>query len=229
MAAAPNKDDPGSFRAKSDAPPEAAMARGMEVCFAHTDLAWRLSQIPRHYAVRGVFMNMLDERAAELAPETREAYRTFFGGTRFSPVRLYSPKDYLMRLVKLSEIHFGATRIHEGLFEIQAAAFPAWRRSLPGRMTFAMLGANYDAILKMTNLGMSAAINHGSCVITQVGEGRCVAAFRDQPNYIEHAMAGALVGVARACGVAATAEPRMIDPFNGDILLTFHGPGTVDR
>ncbi|MDX2024336.1 MAG: DUF2378 family protein [Deltaproteobacteria bacterium] len=203
---------------------EPSFLRGLEACFAKTDLAWRLAQIPKHYAVRGVFMNMLDERAAELGAESQAAYADFFGVTKFSQIRLYSVKDYLIRLVKLSELHFGADRIHEGLFEIQAAAFPAWRRSLPGRMTFAVLGSNCDAILRMTNLGMSAAINHGTCVITSTGPGTYTAAFRDQPNFIEHAMAGALVGVARSCGLTATAQARMIDAFNGDILLTIGEP-----
>lgn len=203
---------------------EPSFLRGLEACFLRTDLAWRLGQIPKHYAVRGVFMNMLDERAAELGPESQAAYAAFFGVTKFSPVRLYSVRDYLIRLVKLSEIHFGADRIHEGLFEIQASAFPAWRRSLPGRMTFAVLGSNCDAILRMTNLGMSAAINHGTCVIKSTGPGQYTASFRDQPNFIEHAMAGALVGVARSCGLTATAQARMIDPFNGDILLTIGAP-----
>lgn len=204
---------------------EPAFLRGLETCFARTDLAWRLRRIPKSYAVRGVFMNMLDERAAELGVQSQAAYADFFGKTKFSPIKLYSVKDYLIRLVKLAEIHFGADRIYEGVFEIQAAAFPAWRRSLPGRMTFAVLGSNCDAILRMTNLGMSAAINHGTCVITSTGPGQYIGAFRDQPNFIEHAMAGALVGVARSCGLQATTQARMIDPFNGDILLTIGEPG----
>ncbi len=207
---------------------EPLFTRGLEECFARTDLAWRLTQIPKHYAVRGVFMNMLDERALELGADAQAAYRDFFGFTKFSPVRLYSVKDYLIRLVKLSELHFGGPNIHQGLFEIQAAAFPTWRRSLPGRMTFAMLGSNFDAIMRMTNIGMSAAINHGTCVITSPKPRSYVAAFRDQPNFIEHAMAGALVGVARACGISATFETRMIDPFNGDIVLTL-GEETQNR
>src|SRR4028119_1567367 len=93
----------GELVEAAPSPLEPPFARGLEECLAHTDLAWRLKQIPKHYAVRGVFMNMLDERAESLSPETQAAYRDFFGCVRFSPVRLYSVTDYLVRLVKLSQ------------------------------------------------------------------------------------------------------------------------------
>jgi uncharacterized protein (TIGR02265 family) len=203
--------------------PESVTVGGLEVCFAHTDLAWRLTQIPDHYAVRGVFMNMLDERAEEFGPDVQAAYRRFFGTFQFAGIRLYPVKDYLTRLVKLAAIRFGGPGIHQGLFEIQAAAFPAWRRSLPGRMTFAVLGSNLDAILKVTNRAMSGAINHGTCQIAKLGPDRYVASFRDQPNYVEHSMAGALAGVARACGLDVAVETEMLDAFNGDVRLTVRG------
>lgn len=199
--------------------PVPTASKGMEDCYAHTDLEWRLTRIPDEWAVRGVFMNMLDERAAEFSADVYRAYGDFFTTRRFSVVRLYPVKDYLTRLTKLAELAFGAPNIHRGIFEIQAAAFPAWRRSLPGRMTFAVLGDNFDAILRMTNRAMSGAINHGSCVISAEGPGVYRAAFRDQPNYIEHAMAGALTGVGRACGVEVQVETKLIDPFNGDVTI----------
>jgi len=121
-----------SFATTSDS---GRVAHGLEECFAHTDLQWRLGQIPDSHAVRGVFMNMLDERAGEFGPQVQQTYRSFFQTYSFAPVRLYPVKDYLTRLVKLAQIKWGGPDIYRGIFEIQAAAFPAWSRSLPGSAT----------------------------------------------------------------------------------------------
>jgi len=91
----------------------------MKECFAHTDLEWRLSQIPNTASCRGIFLNMLDDLAAGLSPLTQRRYREFFQTYRFSSFRQYRIKDYLTRMVKLSEIHFGAPNIYRGIFEFQ--------------------------------------------------------------------------------------------------------------
>ena len=84
----------------------------MKECYAHTDLEWRLAQIPNHAANRGIFSNMLDDLAGNLSPETQRRYREFFQTYRFSAFKYYPIKDYLTRMVKLSEIHFGVENIY---------------------------------------------------------------------------------------------------------------------
>ena len=92
-------------------------------CFAHTDLEWRLKQIPDSASCRGVYFNMLDERAREYGPNVQAAYRDFFKTHKFSPLRLFSVKDYLTRMLMLANIQFGAPNIYRGVFELQAASY----------------------------------------------------------------------------------------------------------
>ena len=188
------------------------MNDSLKECFAHTDLEWRLRQIPENAACRGVYFNMLDERAAAFGRDAQNEYRNFFKLIQFSAFRLYPIRDYLTRMVKLAAIQFGAPNIHRGLFEIQAAAWPAWRRTLVGRATFAILGSDFDGVIRVMGGAVSKSLNHGSCKIVSNGPSQYIARFVEQYVYIEHAMAGALSGVARACGVDVELETRLGTP-----------------
>jgi uncharacterized protein (TIGR02265 family) len=194
--------------------------KSMRECFKHTDLEWRLAQIPDSAGCRGVFLNMLDERACEFGPEIMNEYRDFFRIYQFSGFRLYPVKDYLMRIVKLAELRFGGPDIYKGIFEIQAAAFPSWRRTLVGRTAFAVLGVQFDSILRVTGISVSKAVNYAECRILRDGPMHFTANFSNEYMYIEHAMAGALTGVARACEVPVSLDVRLRDPFNGEIGIT---------
>jgi hypothetical protein len=52
------------------------------------------------------------------------------------------------------------------------------------------------------------------------GPGQYVTRWRNEYNYIEHAMVGALWGIARVCNVGLQLEVKMYDPFNGDLAFT---------
>jgi uncharacterized protein (TIGR02265 family) len=191
----------------------------MEECFKHTDLEWRLAQIPDSACCRGVFLNMLDERAAEFGRATHLAYRDFFKTSQFSAFRLYPVKDYLTRLAKLAEIQFGPSNIYSGIFTIQAAAWPAWRKTIVGRTAFAVVGNNISAILRMMSSTFNKILNFSTFEVNQLDAALFSTRFHNQYVYIEHAMAGALSGVAEACGYQAELKVTLDDPFNGTIQM----------
>jgi uncharacterized protein (TIGR02265 family) len=168
-----------------------------------------------------VFFNMLDERAAELGPEVQRQYREFFKLYRFLPFKLYPVKDYLTRIVAVAQCHFGAEGLYRGLFELQAAAFPAWRRTLLGRTTFAVLGNDFDALLRGIERAYATGTptNHTTFQVTRAAPNRYAVRFGSEYLYIEHAMTGALAGVARGCGYEPAFEVQLDDPFNGTVHL----------
>jgi uncharacterized protein (TIGR02265 family) len=191
----------------------------MRECFEHTDLEWRLGQIPEWAACRGVFFNMLDERAGELGAATQSQYRGFFRTHRFTAFRLYPVKDYLTRMVKLAHIHFGEEKIYQGIFEIQAQAYPAWRRTVLGAASFAMLGSDFDRILRLVIRQMPRVVNYMRAELQTEAPGLHIVKFRDEYVYIEHAMVGALHGLARSCGVDAQIRVNLDGPFNGTVHI----------
>ena len=201
-----------------------AQEPSLQECYANTDLQWRLGTIPDEWAVRGVFFNMLDDRAGELDPATQRAYRDYFRIHRFSPFRFYPVKDYLTRIVLVSQIHFGARNIYQGIFEIQRHAFSTWRGTLIGRAAFAVLGRNLDAVLAGTERAYmgKTATNYTDLHVVHENASTVRVRFRSEPVYIEHAMRGALAGVIDACGIDADVEADLTGPFDGDVVIRVH-------
>lgn len=195
----------------------------MKECYQYTDLEWRLSKVPDSAACRGVFFNMLDERAAEFGPVIQAEYRNFFGIYRFPALRLFPVKDYLTRIVKLAQLQFGGPNIYRGIFDLQAASWPAFRRTLIGRATFGILGNDFRSLLLMSKRGVEKAINYATFEV-EGGPEHFTTRHRNEYVYIEHAMAGGIVGLAKACGVRVHVEPRLVDPFNGDLIVDVEQP-----
>jgi uncharacterized protein (TIGR02265 family) len=195
----------------------------MKACFEHTDLEWRLKQIPDSAMARGVFFNMLDDRASELGPETQRAYRSFFTTYRFSAFRLYPVKDYLTRMVKLAQLQFGGPNIYRGIYEIQAQAYPSWRRTVLGAASFAVLGSDFDRILGLVIRQMPRVVNYMTAELQHPERGIYEISFSNEYVYIEHAMAGALDGLARSCGLGARLSTRLDTPFKGTVRIEIDG------
>ena len=200
-------------------PSNLANGDSMRECYENTDLLWRLQQILPEAACRGVFFNMLDERARELGPTTQKNYRAFFTTYKFSAFRLYPVKDYLTRMVKLSQIHFGGPNIYRGIYEIQAQAYPSWRRTLLGAASFAVLGNDFDRILRLVILQMPRVVNYMTATMTSPTPLTYDVTFKTEYVYIEHAMAGALDGLARSCGMTPKISVHLDGPFDGTVHI----------
>jgi uncharacterized protein (TIGR02265 family) len=207
--------------ALSDPPHRASLKE----CYEHTDLAWRLAQIPDAAACRGVYFNMIDERAGNLGPATQLEYRRFFQLHRFSPFQFYPVKDYLTRIATVAQIHFGGPGIYDGLFEIQKSAFGAWRRTLMGRAAFAIFGKDFAGLLNALERAYATrmATNYTDLRVTREGPDRFRVTFVNEYVYIEHSMTGALTGVAELCDVRVKTETYLTDPFNGEVVITVLG------
>jgi uncharacterized protein (TIGR02265 family) len=189
----------------------------MDDCFQYSDLKWRLDNVPDSAACRGVYLNALDRMAGEFGPPVSGAYRDYFNLYTFSAIKLYPVKDYLTRLVKLAQINYGGPNIYKGIFEIQARMPLAWTKTLLGRAFMGIIGRDYRAALSMLKASINKSINYGTFDLIDAGPDSYLAQFRSEYVYIEHAMAGGLVGLARACGVEVKLDIRLKDPFNGDI------------
>lgn len=195
-------------------------------CFAHTDLEWRLAQVPSDAAVRGVFFNMLDASAARRGAGVHRAYRDFFRTWQFSPIRFYPVRDYLTRLVLLAQVAFGAERIMGGVFALQSGAYAAWRNTLLGRAMFSVLRSDLGLALATTERAYAtrAVTSYSDFYVTRLAPERFRTVFRGEYVYIAEAMAGALVGMGRALGHDVEAQTRLETPFEGEVLLTIRGP-----
>jgi uncharacterized protein (TIGR02265 family) len=193
----------------------------LEACFAVTDLEQRLRDIPRDATCRGVFFNMLDDRAAALGRAVAAEYRDFFRVPRLLAFRMYPVRDYLTRLVVLSQIGYGPDRIHAGLRELQNGAFDAWAGTMLGRAALAVVNPSLPTLLRVLERAYASqtVVSYARFTVQSVAETEIVTAFEREYVYIEHAMVGALEAVMRACGRSGTAVPDLDGPYDGRVRL----------
>lgn len=197
----------------------------LEDCFAATDLASRLRDIPDDASCRGAFFNMLDDRAVALGPDVAAAYRDFFQVGRHQTFRMYPLRDYLTRLVVLSQVHFGAPRIYDGLRELQASAFDTWADTMLGRTALAVVDPSLLGMLRMLERAYASktVVSYSDFVVESVAEHEIVTRFENEYVYIEHAMVGALEGVMGVCGVRGSALAELDSPYSGRVRLRLEG------
>jgi len=198
-------------------------------CNEHTDLAWRLDQIPLQASVRGVFLNMIDDRAGLLSEATQREYRSFFRVHRFTPFRFYPTRDYVTRLVVLAQIHWGGPSIYQGIREIQSHAFDAYASSLFGKAALALVEPSLTQMLRFIDVAWrtQTAVNYSRCQLVEATPTTHRIRFLNEFVYIEHAMVGALEGVARLTGTRITATVELETPFDGLVTLERQIPGYV--
>lgn len=193
----------------------------LEEVFAHTDFEWRLAQIPDDALCRGAFINMLDEHAGALSPETRAEYRRFFRIYRFVPFRMYPVRDYLTRLAILAQVHWGGDGIYAGIRSLQSQAFDAWASTLLGRAALAMIEPTLTGTLRMIERAYASKTlnSYASFELRSVSADEIVTYFRNEYIPIEHAMVGALEGVLRLCKTEGKVTAELDDPFNGVVRI----------
>lgn len=193
----------------------------LAACERHTDLAWRLTQIPPDATCRGAFFNMLDDRAGTLGAATQEEYRRFFRIHRFSSFRMYPVSDYLTRLVVLAQIHFGAEAIYPGIRELQSGAFDAWAETLLGKAALAVVDPSLGSMFRMLERAYASktVVSHARLEVTSESSREIVVEVRSEFVYIEHAMVGAAEGIARVCHVPVEVTAELSTPFDGVVRM----------
>jgi uncharacterized protein (TIGR02265 family) len=180
-------------------------------------MRWRIENTPDWAACRGVYFNMLQDRANALGPEVADRYRRAHPIARFNPVRMYPLRDYLVRIADVAELAYGD--VNRGMFEIQAGVFPSFRQSILGRAWFAVFGLDLESILSQMCRTLPSVINCGTAELIR-DQGDIIVRFRSQYVPIDTALAGAVMGVVRTCKRDLTLTVRLEDPFNGDVILS---------
>ncbi len=164
---------------------------------------------------------MLDDRAGELGAATQSEYRRFFRIHRFTPFRMYPVRDYLTRLALLAQIHWGPARIYDGIRLVQSSAFEAWSSTIVGRAAVRLFEPSLLGMLRGIERAFASRmmINYSEFFVDEVHDDRIVTRFVNEYVYIEHAMVGALEGVARLCGSEVDIETELETPFEGRVVL----------
>lgn len=198
----------------------------LDACFAATDLEQRLKDIPADAACRGAFFNMLDDRAAALGPDVAHEYRNLFRIGRMNPIRMVPVRDYLTRLVVLSQIAYGADEIFTGLRLLQSGAFGAWGNTMLGRAWLRLVDPSLPTMLRLLEraYATNTVVTYARFRVESVTDTEIVTRFSREYVYIEHAMVGALEAVMQACGRQGHAVPELEGPYDGRVRLMLQPP-----
>ncbi len=199
-----------------------ARSASLEDCFAATDLEWRLTQIPDWACSRGVFFNMLDGQADLLGPGVQAEYRAFFRIHRFSPFRFYPTRDFLTRLVVLSQIGWGSQQIHAGMRMLMATAFDAYANTIVGRAALGIIQPDLKYVLRFMafNWKSGGAVNYSEFRLLEEGPDRYRVSVNNEYVYLESAMVGGFEGTARLFGTPVDVHCELEGPFDAIVTLT---------
>lgn len=171
---------------------------------------------------------MLDDRAGRLGHATQAEYRRFFRIYRFTPFRMYPVRDYLTRLAILAQIEWGPARIYDGIRLIQSSAFEAWSSTIVGQAAVRLFDPSLLGMLRGIERAFASRmmINYSDFFIDEVRADRIVTRFANEYVYIEHAMVGALEGVARLCNAEVDFETELETPFDGRVVIHTKTPAS---
>src|SRR5450755_4532207 len=102
--------------------------RAIALVAAHCDIVERLKVVPPSAQVRGLYLRSLEtilQRADRGA-----LYREYFGGERWSPIRMYPLRDYMVRLAVAGASLHTPERVHQGMHDVWATNAATFASSL---------------------------------------------------------------------------------------------------
>jgi len=116
---------------ESTSPSSFRHSRAIELLAPYCDIADRLEAVPPSARVRGLYLKSL-ENIVQRAGKA-ELFERYFGGERWSAVRMYPLRDYMTRLAMAGASLKGVERVHEGMHDVWRTNATTCANSLLGR------------------------------------------------------------------------------------------------
>ncbi|HEX7453763.1 MAG TPA: TIGR02265 family protein [Polyangiaceae bacterium] len=195
------------------------LERAIEVVAPHCDIVERLQVVPPSARVRGLYLRSLEtvtQRAGRGA-----LYRQYFGGERWSPVRMYPLRDYMIRLALAGASLRSPGRVHDGMHDIWRTNATTFAGSLLGRTLLRILS---NDPVRLTEQGLAArrqTYQYGHWEIVHHGPRTIEMVYREEYLWIQSAIAGGAVGAFEACGIAAQLDTKLVNRFDGSTTITW--------
>jgi uncharacterized protein (TIGR02265 family) len=185
----------------------------------YCDIVDRLAAVPPSARVRGLYLKALEgvvERAGRA-----EQYLRYFAGERWSAVRMYPLRDYMVRLAVAGASLRGPENVHAGMHDVWRTNATTFAASLLGR---AMLKLLSNDPVRLTEQGLAArrqTYQYGHWSIVHHGPRSIEMVYREEYIWIESAIAGGAVGAFEACGIEANLQTKLVNRFDGSTLISW--------
>ena len=193
--------------------------RAIQLVAPHCDLVHRLEAVPPSAQVRGLYLKSLDavvQRAGRPG-----LYREYFAGERWSAIRMYPLRDYMIRLAVAGASLYSLERLHRGMHDVWRTNATTFASSLLGRTMLRLL--SHDPV-RLTEQGLAArrqTFQYGHWEIVRHGPRAIEMVYREEYIWIESAIAGGAVGAFEACGIEARLETKLLNRFDGSTTITW--------
>jgi uncharacterized protein (TIGR02265 family) len=175
--------------------------RAIALVAPHCDLVERLEVVPPSAQVRGLYLKSLETILQR--GDRASLYREYFSGERWSPIRMYPLRDYMIRLAVAGASLHSPARVHEGMHDVWRTNATTFAGSLLGRAMLRLL--SHDPV-RLTEQGLAArrqTFQYGHWEIVRHGPRSIEMVYREEYIWIESAIAGGAVGAFAACGIEA--------------------------
>ncbi len=168
--------------------------------------------LPPSASLRGLYFGAI-ERVLAHAGKLDE-YRALFPD-RYSPIRYYPTKDFLVRLTVGGGILKSPAEVHRGMYEIGRLNAVVLSESLLGAVLVRFLSRDPAKLLQQGVASRRQSVSVGRWELRFEGEHRGVIEMTEEYSYLDSYLLGAGVGTFEAVSVAAEVRAEVTDRFSG--------------
>lgn len=193
--------------------------RALEFVSSYCDLSERLEQVPPSARVRGLYLRSLEtflHREGKLS-----LYAEFFGQERWSPIRMYPLRDYLMRLAVAGAALHSPERVHDGMRDVCRTNVSTFADSLLGRTLLRRLSHDPVRLIEQSLAARRQTFQYGHWEIVRHQPRSIELVYREEYVWIESAIAGSAIGAFESCGIEANFVTKLINRFDGSTLISW--------
>lgn len=203
----------------STSTPVRQLDRAIELVAPYCDIVDRLAVVPPSARVRGLYLKAFDGLLANAGKA--ELYRRYFAGERWSALRMYPLRDYMIRLAVAGAALRGPEHVHQGMHDVWRTNATTFAGSLLGRTMLRLL--SHDPV-RLTEQGLAArrqTYQYGQWSIVRHGPRSIEMVYREEYLWIESAIAGGAVGAFESCGIQVNLTTKLINRFDGSTLINW--------
>jgi uncharacterized protein (TIGR02265 family) len=183
----------------------------------HCDLVKRLADVPQAARVRGVYFRSALEEVTRRG--LRQVFEAVIPETDRSVFTLYPLADYLLWLAWAGSLVASPASVHDGMRELSRGNAVYYGRSLLGRSLARLLSRDPIRLLHQAMQSKRAVSNYGRWQLIEEGPRHAIVRLEEEYVWIESALLGAALGALECCEIQPTAEVRLRDSYNGDLVF----------
>lgn len=201
-------------------PPDsrALWQKALALVAPHCDIEERLELVPPSAQIRGVYLNMFGPLLRPVGKEG--AFVEYFPLDKWSSLRAYPLREYLLRLAVAGALLDGPKELHAGMHRLCKSNAISFGESLLGKVLWKFLArGNAVRACEQALAARRQTCLYGHWEIVQHAPQHIEMVYYEEYVWIESAIAGGAAGAFEVHGVQARLETRLKDRFNGSTVI----------